>query len=96
MKPSLMIALLVACEPAACQPQTTPPEVAAQKFVDDLGITIQGKPNCTGVDTDNDGYVTCTLRVGDHFEQLQCAALKPTGCETGPAAEGCKQKVAWR
>ena len=81
---------------AACAQNTIPPEVAAQKFVDDLGIKIQGRPNCAGRDTDNDGYVTCTVNLGDgKLQSLQCAALNdPSGCDptkNSAYAVGCKE-----
>lgn len=77
-----------------------PPEEAAKKFVDDLGIKIQGKPNCTGVDTDNDGYVTCTVALaepvgGKTTMSLQCAGITGEGCDsqTTKYTTGCKETV---
>ncbi len=73
------------------------PEVAAKRYGSDLGYTVLGV-SCTQVDTDNDGYVTCTLRVqaGDKIEtqSIQCAATRAVnadGCETQARhTEGCK------
>lgn len=84
----------------ACRINTTPPEEAAQKFVDDLNIKIQGRPNCTGVDTDNDGYVSCTVMLaqedhhGNSTMSLQCAdTTSYFGCDghTTRYAMGCKE-----
>lgn len=62
MKSRNLLALVVLAT-YACNNRrnTVPPEVAAARFVSDLGLKFQGKPNCTGADTDNDGYVTCTV-----------------------------------
>lgn len=89
--------LQVACD----RYNKVPPEQSAQKFVDDLGIKIQGKPNCTGVDTDGDGYVTCTVALatpkpdGSQTMSLQCAGVTGDGCEqqTSKYATGCKETV---
>ena len=79
------LGLLAQVALAGCNPNTVPPEQAAQKLVDDLGLKIVGRPNCTHVDTDNDGYVTCTVNQGDgQLLSLQCAAL-------GAEASGCKK-----
>ena len=71
------------------------PEMAANKFCSDLGIKIQGRPNCTGSDTDHDGYVTCTISLDVPEGQpiktmsLQCAAI--TDQHNYIYAEGCKE-----
>jgi hypothetical protein len=95
MRKALWLVLLVACGPYRVN--TVAPEVAAQKFVDDLALKIQGKPNCAQVDTDNDGYVTCTIAlVGKEGASpttmsLQCAALVASdGCDP-KYANGCKE-----
>lgn len=100
MKRGFLLAVFV----VACAPQnTTPPEAAAEKFVTDLGLKIQGKPNCAGADTDNDGYVTCTIALANadgsaKTMSIQCAALNdPTGCDRTKGtkyAAGCKQTLA--
>jgi hypothetical protein len=79
---------------AACQENTIPPEQAATDFARDLGLAVTGKPVCAGVDTDRDGYVTCTLNLGDgRLESIQCAALGAS--ELGSHfAIGCKGTVA--
>jgi hypothetical protein len=96
---TLSIFVLFACDDRI---NKVPPEQAATKFVGDLGIKTQGQPNCTGVDTDNDGYVTCTVMVlGDdkqpqHTLSLQCAGLTSAdGCDsqTSKYATGCKETV---
>lgn len=103
MKTNLWGVLLLGSCAAMGQQNKVPPEQAAQKFVDDLGIKIQGKPNCTGADTDSDGYVTCTLALaspdenGSKILSLQCAGLTGDGCndpgQTSVYAVGCKQTV---
>ena len=88
------ISILILLILSACRTNTVPPEEAAQKFASDLGYKIQGKPNCTGIDTDDDGYVSCTIAVVDHPEatprmvSLQCAC-SGDGCYK--YASGCKE-----
>jgi hypothetical protein len=90
---------LVACQYlyfslVACQYNDVPPEVSAAKFAADLGLQIQGKPNCTGVDTDRDGYVSCTLNIGEgRMKSIQCADITGRGCDghTPKYATGCKE-----
>jgi hypothetical protein len=63
------------------------PEQAARSWAADLGIKVDGV-SCTQTDTDNDGYVSCTINKGDN----QLISLE---CATGRGlASGCKQKVA--
>lgn len=79
----------------ACDSQNlTPPGEAAATYAKDLGLELKGKPSCAGVDTDNDGYVTCTLNVvtpqGAMLQSVQCAATESSdGCVH--YATGCKQ-----
>lgn len=79
-----------------CRYNDVAPEVAATKFCHDLGYKIQGSPNCTGQDTDNDGYVTCTVALvvpeGQPIKtvSLQCAVITGTFYNTA-FAEGCKE-----
>ncbi len=96
---SLAIFALLGCDDRI---NKVPPEESAAKFVQDLGIKTQGKANCTGVDTDNDGYVTCTVMVAEtdktpaHSMSLQCAGLTSNdGCnaQTTRYATGCKETV---
>lgn len=71
-----------------------PPEQAAEKFTLDLGLKMQGKPNCTQTDSDNDGYVSCTVAIVDRPEgpvrlvSLQCAVIQAT---TWRPTSGCKE-----
>lgn len=78
---------------------TLPPEQAAEAFLKDLNVAYTGKPNCTKIDTDNDGYVTCTVslpatdRQPAQFLSLQCAAAHSEpddGCSSARNAQGCK------
>jgi hypothetical protein len=98
--PFAAIVLLAACN---TQRNLVPPEEAAQKFLADLDIKIQGKPNCTGVDTDNDGYLTCTVMLaapssdGSKMLSLQCAGITATDGKEGTTfkyAVGCKETAA--
>lgn len=79
-----------------CRYNNTSPEIAATKFCSNLGIKIQGVPNCTGEDTDNDGYVTCTVALAVAEGQpvktmsLQCAVVTGIVYNT-TFAEGCKE-----
>jgi hypothetical protein len=87
-----ILALLLACEIPV---NHTLPENAAAKFAIDLGLSIRGKPSCAGVDTDNDGYVTCTLALGSadapKLMSIQCAAVESSdGCSV-KYAQGCKE-----
>jgi hypothetical protein len=77
---------------SSCEQNTVPPEEAARKFCLDLGLKLRGSPSCTAIDTDHDGYVTCTVAIGTddspRLWSLQCAALTRFG-ET--YAVGCKE-----
>lgn len=75
-----------------CNPNKVPPPDAARIFSRDLGLKVVGV-SCAGTDTDNDGYVSCSVNVDDgdgrgHLESLQCAAL---GADN---VGGCKQTIA--
>lgn len=89
---AISVVVVVACTDRR---NTVPPEQSSQKFADDLGLKVQGKPNCTGIDTDNDGYVTCTLNTGDgRITSIQCAAVNDgDGCNghSTTYAVGCKE-----
>lgn len=94
MRKSLWLVVVLACE---YRHNTVAPEMAAQQFVEDLALKIQGKPNCAQVDTDNDGYVTCTIAlvpkegVAPTTMSLQCAAITDyNGCDARYAS-GCKE-----
>jgi hypothetical protein len=88
--------LILVCFLACNSPHnTTPPEKSAEWFASELGLHLQGKPVCTGVDTDNDGYVTCTLALagGDtpKLMSIQCAAnVDSDGCDA-KYTTGCKE-----
>lgn len=82
----------------ACHYNNIPPDVAAGQFATDLGLKLVGKPTCAAVDTDNDGYVTCTLRlVDDKLLSIQSADItsQPFSCDahTSRYAVGCKETV---
>lgn len=85
--PTLLLLLLVAAN-------HQPPEDAARQWAKDLGLTVQGV-SCTQVDTDNDGYVSCTLALdkadndGNKLIGLQCAAVQADDC-TARSTKGCK------
>ncbi|OPZ36150.1 MAG: hypothetical protein BWY99_02083 [Synergistetes bacterium ADurb.BinA166] len=87
---------------ASCRRNTVPPEKAASEFASSLGLKVQGSPSCTGVDSDNDGYVSCTVMAGAPGKEprtmsLQCAGVTSSslGCEnqTSKYAVGCKETV---
>lgn len=87
----LILVCLFACE---YHHNTTPPVEAAKKFASDLGLKIQGA-SCTEVDTDNDGYVTCTLAIAGtdipRTMSIQCAAVVDSqGCDA-KYTQGCKE-----
>lgn len=80
------------------------PEEAARKWGADLGFKVTGV-NCTGVDTDNDGYVSCTLSHEGRepserrTKSLQCAAYEAgrwnsyaVGCKETAAKVGTRQR----
>jgi hypothetical protein len=82
----LSVLAVLAC---GCQESNkVPPEQAAKNYVSDLKMDVQGI-SCTTVDTNNDGYVTCSLsmtpREGQQpqIQTIQCAAV-------GGNAGGCK------
>lgn len=91
-----LILILLILILSGCRYNDVRPEVAAIKFCSDLGVKIQGSPNCTGQDTDNDGYVTCTIALivpeGQPVKtmSLQCAVVTGTFYNTA-FAEGCKE-----
>jgi hypothetical protein len=90
----LLIAFATLLPPLAASALTEAPEAAARRYEKDLGFDVQGV-SCTQVDTDNDGYVTCSvsIRGGDalKIQSIQCAASDSDGC--GRRAEGCKPTV---
>jgi len=95
MKRTLFLAvILLAC--CTGVGNKTPPEVAAKKFVSALQLDMQGEPICTQIDSDNDGYVSCTLALRNHdgppkTMSLQCAVLGAGGGCVGRPADGCKE-----
>lgn len=104
MKRAVLTAAVLASF-AACnyRVNSVPPEEAASRFAADLGIQVQGKPSCAGVDTDGDGYVSCTLAVAPAASgaaptmlSLDCAgvtnAFGACGAQTDQYAVGCKEK----
>jgi hypothetical protein len=79
---------------------TVPPEQAASQFAQDLGLKTQGKPNCAQIDSDNDGYVTCTIALAANVGQnpetlsLQCAGVTgddSCNSQTTKYVVGCKK-----
>lgn len=91
---SLLLAFAVGCDTPK---NLVPPETAARTFAKDLGFTLKGV-SCAGTDTDNDGYVTCTINVDDgdgrsHIESLQCAAYGADEWNS-KYATGCKGTIA--
>lgn len=96
MSVSALLLLALVC----CNKNTVSPQEAAKQFVEDAKIDIRGKPNCTGVDTDGDGYVTCTVwfanpKDGKDSMSIQCADITSNsgGCDghTQTYATGCKE-----
>jgi predicted small lipoprotein YifL len=94
-----LVLLTMACNCGQKGPvNRTPPEEAAKAFMAGLAIPYKGV-SCTGGDTDFDGYVTCTVSVGDsQFMSLQCAAIGagsndcPNNCtQESPYTAGCKR-----
>ena len=62
------------------------PEAAAVKWTSDMGLKVQGHPNCTQIDSDSDGYVTYTIALMQadmpvKLLSLQCAVVTSRGCE---------------
>lgn len=88
--------------PALAAAVTESPEAAAQRYETALGFKVQGV-SCTQVDTDNDGYVTCTVALAGYdkpsVQSIQCAATRAVdadGCETQARhTEGCKPTVVY-
>lgn len=53
-------------------------ESGARQYAKDLGLKLKGI-SCARVDTDGDGYVSCSLSIedpngGSHIEAVECAA----------------------
>jgi hypothetical protein len=94
MKKLFVLVFLLGCEPR----NTVPPEDAAKAFLEKTGTKYEGQPDCTGGDTDRDGYVSCTIKmpVGDvnngPYLSLQCASVPREGCDGAntPYTSGCK------
>ncbi len=93
---SIILAILLL--PALASAIAESPEQAARRYMTDLGFggQVQGV-SCARLDTDNDGYVTCSVAIrGDKptIQSIQCAAQRKvdeTGCESSArGAEGCK------
>lgn len=87
---------LVACNNQAGN--HVPPEQSAKKFVSQLQLELQGEPVCTTIDSDGDGYVSCTVALKSkegapiQTMAIQCAGLTADGC-AARYTEGCKQSV---
>lgn len=95
MKKLLLFAFLLACDAPA--QNHVPPEDAAKAWLEKTSTKYEGQPDCTGGDTDRDGYVTCTVKMppGDNvngpYLSLQCAVVPMNGCDqTTPYTSGCK------
>ena len=90
--------LQVACDE---RKNTVPPEQAAAQWAQDLGLKTQGKPSCAQIDSDGDGYVTCTIALSPKDDKsqpetvsLQCAGVtSDDGCnaQTTKYVVGCKK-----
>jgi len=72
-----------------------PPKVYAERWIAEYGLRVQGL-SCAETDSDQDGYVSCDLNLGEgKMEQIQCAAegafaMDQNGCNAHPV-KGCKR-----
>lgn len=59
----------------------------ANRFIQEMGMEVE-RVSCVGVDSDGDGYVSCTFKMKDGTMQpYECAGWSWSG-------EGCKVPVA--
>ena len=75
MKRTLLLSVLfLAC--SSPPGNRIPPEAAAKKFVATLQLEVQGDPICTQIDSDRDGYVSCTVALSatSPRRRIRCAA----------------------
>lgn len=97
LAPCVLFLALAACSEEECEGfrNKISPDAAAKQYLSDLKVPYVGI-SCTQVDTDNDGYVTCTvstqqqnLEKGVTFLSLQCAVVggRSSGCKPTPPAK---------
>lgn len=53
-------------------------EQNARAWATDLGIKIEGV-SCVDFDSDNDGYVSCSVRYNEHIQAIECRMWQ-SGC----------------
>ena len=83
---TLALVALLGCQ----YPERGYAEKQAKEYATDLGLEVKAA-RCTNMDTDGDGYVSCTLSVTDkegkdRLEAIECAAFA-NGCSMN---EGCR------
>lgn len=104
MKRLFLISAIVLSTFVACsyKKNTVPPEKAAKEYMTGLGFKTQGEPQCAGIDSDRDGYVSCSVAVVEadgktRVQSLECAGITnpDLGCDnqTDKYAVGCKERL---
>lgn len=72
------IAVLVfglVCAGALCMARVNapPPEEAAKAFLESLGLDPSANVTCVPIDTDGDGYVSCTVNERGVLTPIECS-----------------------
>lgn len=76
-------------------------KASARAYAKDLGYDVAGV-SCTGVDSDGDGYVSCTVRLsnpdpsGHSLLALECSRGEATftsGCKVAPLVKNSTTNV---
>ncbi len=76
----------------ACFPSRERATTEAKQYAKDMGYEILGV-SCTDIDTDSDGYVTCTVRVKGAQDGIEVEPLNLQCAADGPLSQfnsGCK------
>lgn len=83
------IAMIIAvCVLPGCDKNKVSPEQAARQWADSMGMKPKGV-NCTTKDTDNNGYVSCTVSVAVDDQEPRLHAIECAMLGTWEAS-GCK------
>ena len=83
---TLITMFAFACNAPASDPKK--PTAEARAWADELGMK-DAPVTCSEVDSDGDGYVSCTVKNGADLHSIQClASIDSNGCNQ--PARGCK------
>ena len=68
-----LVAVVVGSQFTSCIDHKDHAEIAARDWAQSMGIQVKGVA-CVKHDTDNDGYVSCTVSDGTKMHALECAS----------------------